>query len=116
VLIATAPGSTADYVKPLEETNTDQEARIRALNGELLVKDEELKSRVDEVDQLGFDKQRLQSTLDQLSNSRQPVKSGFAEEILKAFVSAIKGLPTPYECLRMISDLFPERVSVLDSA
>lgn len=58
----------------------------------------------------------MQTTVDQLTTSKPPIKPELSADALEAFGAAIKGSPTPVQCLKVISNLFPKRLIVTDSA
>jgi hypothetical protein len=109
-------GSTADYVKLLEEVNLEQEHKLDEMTKEGRAKDEELKARDAEIDQLEFDKTRLQQTLEQVTTNRPQSEASLSRSTLEAIVATIKGSPTPLQCLEVIAGIFPDRLVVTEFA
>ncbi len=111
------------YIGELEEmlTRPDPEKsalreEIRSMNGDVELKDDQIEELDDEVRRLKYEIQGFKETITAMSRGRAGDDAVHPPKFARAVVDAIEHDPTPEECLEILSNLFADRLVVLDSA
>ncbi len=115
--------SLRKYIDELEETFDEHgsetlrlQGEIRSLVAEVERQEDQIGVLEDDIRRLRYDSQGLKDALAHSQRSRPGPDGPLPAELAEAIADAIVRDPTPEDCLVIMSNLFPGRLRILDSA